>query len=190
LGQNGHYAFVVQCERWRRQDDCRLAYVFFSKILVLPGEWPRMAADRTPCIGTSCLTRILFVMPAGGAMALELAIICAAAGVFLGLRYSLLVLVPAVVLAMLFAVIVGIARADGVWSTVLLTAALGAAVQMGYLAGMTIYAAIESICAARSAALGLIWQPTTWRAHSLQLSPSPTLQSTIARLHRLQPPRA
>jgi hypothetical protein len=130
-------------------------------------------------------------------MALELAIICAAVGVFLGLRFNVLVLVPAVALAMLVAVIVGIARADSVWLIVLLTAVLGAAVQMGYLAGITIYASIESICAALgkgrdpelSAALGPIWQPTAWREHSLQLSPSPTLQSAIARPHRLQPPQ-
>lgn len=108
-------------------------------------------------------------------MALELAIICAVAGTVLGLRYNVLILVPAVMCAMLFAVIVGIARADSFGSIALLTVALGAAVQLGYLAGVVLYAAVESICAGRGRGrnheLGLTW-PQTWQTHSWQLTPS------------------
>jgi hypothetical protein len=68
-------------------------------------------------------------------MALELAIICAVAGIILGLRCNVLVLVPTVTFVVMLAGIVGIARADGAWSMVLMTAALGSAVQLGYLAG-------------------------------------------------------
>ncbi len=77
-------------------------------------------------------------------MALELAIICAAAGTVLGLRCNVLVLVPTITFAMLIAGIVGIAHAKGVWSMVVMTAALGSAVQLGYLAGTTTRALIGS----------------------------------------------
>lgn len=128
-------------------------------------------------------------------MALELAIVCAVAGAVIGLRCNVLVLVPAVTFAMALAVIVGIARADSFWSIVLLTVELGATVQMGYLAGITIYAAIASIRSGRgqdrnrelSAALVPAWSQT-WpqmsRMHAPQLTPS-----AIARLHPFQPPQ-
>jgi len=45
-------------------------------------------------------------------MALELAIISIVAGIALGLRYKVLILVPAAALVMVFAMIVGIGRAD------------------------------------------------------------------------------
>jgi hypothetical protein len=82
-------------------------------------------------------------------MALELAIISLVIGAVLGLRYNALVLVPAVVFAVLVAVITGIARADGFWSIVLTTVLLGVTVQLGYLAGAAISAVVESIRAAR-----------------------------------------
>src|ERR1700719_1543215 len=82
-----------------------------------------------------------------GAMALELAIISVLAGVTLGLRYKVLILVPAVTIAMLFAIIIGVAHADRFWSIVLAMVILGTAVQIGYLAGIVMRAAIRSICA-------------------------------------------
>jgi hypothetical protein len=82
-----------------------------------------------------------------GAMALELAIISVLAGIALGLRYKVLILVPAVTVAMLFAIIIGVAHADRFWSIVLAMVMLGTAVQIGYLAGIVIRAAIRSICA-------------------------------------------
>jgi hypothetical protein len=78
-------------------------------------------------------------------MSLELALIGAAAGAVLGLRYKVMVLVPAVMFSMLFAVIVGVARGDGFGTVVLMTVALPAAVQVGYLAGVAMRAVAESV---------------------------------------------
>jgi hypothetical protein len=77
-------------------------------------------------------------------MALELAVICAVAGAILSLRCNVLVLAPTITFAMMLAVTVGVARADSVWLIVLMTAALGSAVQLGYLAGTTTRAMIGS----------------------------------------------
>jgi hypothetical protein len=125
-------------------------------------------------------------------MALELAIISAVAGAVLGLRYNVLVLVPAVGFAMLFAMITGILRADGLWSIVLTTVLLGVAVQLGYLAGVAIYAVVEWGCTALgrgrnqlSSSMGAAW-PQTWQAPSWELTPS----TPIASLRRRQPPQA
>jgi hypothetical protein len=78
-------------------------------------------------------------------MALQFAIIAVVAGAVLGLRYNVLILVPAVLFAMLFAVIVGIARGDGFWSVTLMTALLAAAVQIGYVAGAALQVGAGSI---------------------------------------------
>lgn len=80
-------------------------------------------------------------------MLLELAVISALTGIALGLRFRVLVLVPAVTLAMLFAMTVGMARGDHFWSVVLAMAILGSAVQFGYLAGVVIRLAVEAISA-------------------------------------------
>lgn len=77
----------------------------------------------------------------------ELAIIGILAGIALGMRYTVVILVPAVTFAIIFAMIVGIARADHFWSIILAMATLGTAVQLGYLAGTAIRAAVGSICA-------------------------------------------
>ena len=83
----------------------------------------------------------------GSAMTLELAIISVLAGIALGLRYKVFVLVPAVTLTIMFAVTGGIAHGDRLWSILLAMAILGTAVQIGYLAGIMIRAAVRSICA-------------------------------------------
>jgi|SRR5712671_5203690 hypothetical protein len=83
----------------------------------------------------------------GSEMTLELALINVLAGIALGLRYKVVILVPAVALAMTFAMIVGIARADHVGSIVLTMAILGSGVQLGYLTGIAIYAVAGPICA-------------------------------------------
>jgi hypothetical protein len=100
-------------------------------------------------------------------MALELAVISLVAGVVLGLRYKVLILVPAVMFAMMFALLVGIAHADSVLSVALMAMALAVAVQMGYLAGIFLRAVVEWICALlirnRSpglSALGPVWPHT------------------------------
>jgi hypothetical protein len=82
-----------------------------------------------------------------GVMALALTIISVLVGIALGLRYKVLILVPAVTVAMLFAIIIGIAHADRFWSIILAMVIFGTAVQFGYLAGIVMRAAIRSICA-------------------------------------------
>ena len=86
----------------------------------------------------------------GAVMALEWAIISILGGIFLGLRFKVLVLVPAVIFVILFAVIIGIARAEHFWPIVLGMVILGTAVQIGYLAGTLMRAVISSICAPRN----------------------------------------
>jgi archaellum biogenesis protein FlaJ (TadC family) len=69
-------------------------------------------------------------------MAFELAIVTVLAGVALGLRFKVLILVPAVAFATAFTMIVGIARADQFGSIVLIMVIVGTAVQLGYLVGI------------------------------------------------------
>src|SRR5260370_24858558 len=71
--------------------------------------------------------------------------LCFLAGIALGLRYKVLILVPAVTLAMIFAMIIGVACADHFWSIVLAMVVLGTAVQFGYLAGIAIRPAVGSV---------------------------------------------
>jgi hypothetical protein len=80
-------------------------------------------------------------------MTSELAIISILAGITLGMRYKVVILVPLVTLAIIFAMIVGIARGDHFGSIVLAMVMLGGAVQVGYLAGTAIRATVGSICA-------------------------------------------
>jgi hypothetical protein len=78
-------------------------------------------------------------------MAIDVAVIGAVAGIVLGLRYKVLILVPAVMLAMISSIIIGVARADRFWSIVLMTLELITAVQLGYLTGIVIHAAMTAI---------------------------------------------
>jgi hypothetical protein len=78
-------------------------------------------------------------------MAIEAAVIGVVVGIVLGLRYKVLVLVPAVMLAMISAIIIGVADGDGFWSIVLMAAELITAVQLGYLAGTVTHTAIAAI---------------------------------------------
>ena len=84
-------------------------------------------------------------------MALEIVIIHFLAGVALGLRFKVLILVPAVTLTMLFAAIVGVARGDMFWSIAIAMILLVTAIQVGYLAGILIRAKIASVRAQRTA---------------------------------------
>jgi hypothetical protein len=81
------------------------------------------------------------------AMTLGLAVISVLAGIALGLRYKVVVLVPAVTLAMVCAMIIGVARADHFWSIVLAMVILGTALQFGYLVGIAIRAVVGSMFA-------------------------------------------
>ena len=74
----------------------------------------------------------------------ELAIISVLSGIALGLRYKVVILIPAIVLVILFAMMVGIARGDRFLSLMLAMAIPGAAIQLGYLAGAEIRAAVDA----------------------------------------------
>src|SRR5258708_12915332 len=84
-------------------------------------------------------------------MALEIVIIHVLAGAALGLRFKVVILVPALTLTMLFAAMVGVTRGDQFWSIALAMILLGTAIQVGYLAGILIRAKIASVQAQRTA---------------------------------------
>jgi hypothetical protein len=86
-----------------------------------------------PSTALRCRTRMLL---------LEFTVISVLAGIALGLRYRVVILVPAIILVAIFAMVVGIARGDDFWSLTLAMVAAGTAVQLGYLVGITIRAVI------------------------------------------------
>ncbi len=112
------------------------AQLFSGKSAIFPSEWPRAAAGPDDFAESIC---------AQGMMTFELAIIGVVIGIVLGLRYKVLILVPAVLFAMVLAIAIGVARADSVWSIVLTTIVVLTAVQLDYLAGTVIHAIIAAI---------------------------------------------
>jgi hypothetical protein len=84
-------------------------------------------------------------------MALEIVTIHFLAGAALGLRFKVMILVPALILTMLFAVIVGVTRGDQFWSIAVATILLGTGIQVGYLAGILIRAKIAWVRGQRTA---------------------------------------
>jgi hypothetical protein len=70
-------------------------------------------------------------------------------GMVLGQRFKVLVLVPAIGLALLVTIVAGIARADALWPIVLMSAAVIASLQLGYLAGTGIRHLIVAARASR-----------------------------------------
>jgi hypothetical protein len=76
-------------------------------------------------------------------MVFELAIVSVLVGGALGLRYKVLILVPAFALATIIALIFGFARSDGFGSIILAMVVLWIAVQVGYLVGIAIRAAVQ-----------------------------------------------
>jgi hypothetical protein len=76
-------------------------------------------------------------------VAIQLAVISVLAGIALGLRYRVVILVPAVALIVIFAIVIGVARGDDFWSITLAIVAAGTAVQVGYLVGITIRAIVR-----------------------------------------------
>jgi len=69
-------------------------------------------------------------------MAISLVVISLVAGIALGQWFKILILVPAVGLALGGTIAAGIARADNVWSIALMAIAVVAALQIGYLIGI------------------------------------------------------
>jgi hypothetical protein len=84
-------------------------------------------------------------------MALEIVIIHFLAGAALGLRFKVMILVPALTLTMLFAAMVGVARGDKFWSIAVAMILLGTAIQVGYLAGSLVRPKIAPVRAQRTA---------------------------------------
>ncbi len=76
-------------------------------------------------------------------MVIELAVISVVAGIGLGLRFKVVILVPAVTFVVIFAITVGIARGDHFWSIIVAMVTVGTAVQLGYLVGIVIRAVVE-----------------------------------------------
>src|SRR5258706_4489657 len=112
-------------------------------------------------------------------------------GFVLALQYKFRFLAPAVLFALILAIVVGVGRADSFWSVVLTTVALVIAVQLGYLAGIVIHAAIAAIRPPRKdggsgkpdSEIGYAWQHP-WQEDGWARSGS------IVHLHRLRPPQA
>ena len=81
-------------------------------------------------------------------MALEIVTIFVV-GAALGLRFKVMILVPALVSTALFGTIVGLTRGDQFWSIAIIVILLGMAIQVGYLAGILLRATIASVRAQR-----------------------------------------
>src|SRR5215831_12191973 len=79
------------------------------------------------------------------AMVLEYAIVGGLVGIALGLRYKVLILVPTVALTTIFAIAIGVAHSDRISSIVVAAVMLGTAVQVGYVVGILMRAAIRSV---------------------------------------------
>jgi hypothetical protein len=73
-------------------------------------------------------------------------------GMVLGQRFKVLVLLPTIAIAVLFAIGVGIAQADTAWWIFLTAAATATSLQIGYLAGCGIRYTLVVARASRSTA--------------------------------------
>ena len=73
-------------------------------------------------------------------------------GALLGLRFKAFILVPAVVIGSATVLIVGIARSDSIWPTLLAAALAVTALQMGYLCGAVVHFSIAKTRARKGSA--------------------------------------
>jgi len=69
-------------------------------------------------------------------MTILFVVISLVAGIALGQRFKILILVPVMSLALVGTIAAGIARADNVWSIALIAIAVLTALQIGYLIGI------------------------------------------------------
>jgi len=69
-------------------------------------------------------------------MVLTLSIIGVLAGIVLGLRFNVVVLISVIALAVMFALIGGVARDESFWSIVLAVVTVGMAIKLGYFVGI------------------------------------------------------
>jgi hypothetical protein len=81
---------------------------------------------------------------------MTLAMISLVVGMVLGQRFKVLVLLPAIALALVLAIGGGIVRAESAWWIVLVAAAAATSLQIGYLIGVGIRHALVAARASRS----------------------------------------
>src|ERR1700686_889170 len=86
---------------------------------------------------------------------MTLAMISLLVGMVLGQRFKVLVLMPTIAIALVLAIGVGVARADTVWSIVLMTATTATSFQIGYLVGLGFRHVLVAARASRSPASSL-----------------------------------
>jgi hypothetical protein len=79
------------------------------------------------------------------AIMVVLPLVSALAGAVLRLRWTVLSVVPAMVVATIVIASVGIARSSGFWPIALAAAASSVSLQAGYLGGQALGRAIESV---------------------------------------------
>lgn len=89
------------------------------------------------------MTPGLLIWKRWNVVAIQLAVISVLAGIALGLRYRVVILVPAVASIVIFAIVIGVARGDDLWSITLAIVAAATAVQVGYLVGIAIRAIVR-----------------------------------------------
>jgi hypothetical protein len=78
-----------------------------------------------------------------------LAILSLLAGMVLGQRFKVLILIPAIAASLIVAVAAGIARADDIWSIVMMAVLAATSLQIGYLGGTAIRVMIVATRASR-----------------------------------------
>jgi hypothetical protein len=99
---------------------------------------------------------------AGSAM-MTLAMVSLLVGMVLGQRFKVLVLMPTIAIALVFAIGAGMAHADTVWWIVLMAAAAATSLQIGYLIGIGIRYVLVAAQAGRSPATSLTGSASTRR---------------------------
>lgn len=80
--------------------------------------------------------RVGGVMPSGRKNMLLLATISLLVGAVLAQRFKIMILIPATGIMLVVAVGAGVAQAHTVWWTILMIAAAGASMQVGYIIGL------------------------------------------------------
>ena len=97
-------------------------------------------------------------------------------GAVLGQRFQVIVLVPAVAIALVLAIGTGVTHGDTGWSIVLMGAAAATSVQIGYLIGIGIFhvlaAAGSTAAASARTTFSTGWSVAPWPCHSCIRSPT------------------
>jgi|ERR1700694_1226756 len=84
-------------------------------------------------------------------------------GAVLGQRFQVIVLVPAVAIALVLAIGTGVTHGDTGWSIVLMAAAAATSVQIGYLIGIGIFHVLAAALTRRSSPLTFPTRSTSAR---------------------------